>query len=114
MCQALETEMGEMDDVCAGRPTQPASGKRRVPQTPLNPVTQPERPGSDPVATVLTPWAHLRLTTVSPGRACGLVGGRAENGLPGWGLEKTGLEQEDLREDWLSVCVLTEPCGEKD
>lgn len=101
--------------VCApGIPSSLPQGRGGCPQTPLNPVTQPERPGPDPVATVLTPWAHLRLTTVSPGRACGLVGGKAENGLPGWGLEKTGLEQEDLREDWLSVCVLTEPCGKKD
>lgn len=34
-------------------------------------------------------------------------------GLPGWGLREAGLEQEERREDWLSVCVLTEPCGER-
>ena len=67
-----------------------------------------EGPGLDP-----TPCAHLRLTTASPGRVCGLLGGRAEKGLPGWGLEEQGLEQEDRREDWLSEWVLTEPCGEK-
>lgn len=33
--------------------------------------------------------------------------------LHGLGLGEAGLEQEDRREDRLSVCVLTEPCGDK-
>lgn len=36
-----------------------------------------------------------------------------EKGLPARGLREAGLEQEDRKEDWLSVCVLTEPCGDK-
>lgn len=36
-----------------------------------------------------------------------------EKGLPARGLREAGLEQEDRKEDWLSRCVLTEPCGDK-
>lgn len=35
-----------------------------------------------------------------------------EKGLPGLGLREAGLKQADLQEDWLSWCVLREPCGE--
>lgn len=35
-----------------------------------------------------------------------------EKGLPGLGLREAGLKQADLQEDWLSWCVLREPCRE--
>lgn len=57
--------------------------------------------------------AHLWLVTTSPAGVCGLVGGRVEKGLLGRGLREAWLEQEDHREDWLSVCPLREPCGER-
>ena len=57
--------------------------------------------------------AHLRLTTASPARVWGLGWGGVEKGLSGRGLREAGLEQEDRREDWLSVWVLTESCGKR-
>lgn len=42
-----------------------------------------------------------------------MVEGWLQKGLYGRGLGEAGLEQEDRREDRLSVCVLTEPCGDK-
>lgn len=49
-------------------------------------------------------YTHLRTITASPGSRCG---------LPSRGLRGVRLEQEELREDWLLVWVLAEPCGYK-
>lgn len=57
--------------------------------------------------------AHLQPIISSPERAIGLAGGGVEKGLHGLGLKETGLKQADLWEDWLSRCVLREPCGER-
>jgi hypothetical protein len=57
--------------------------------------------------------AHLQPIISSLERATGLVGGGVEKGLQGLGLRETGLKQADLWEDWLSRCVLREPCGER-
>lgn len=102
--------MGEMHGVCAKVPTQPTPGKQRVPQGPLNTATEISR---DLMVRVSTPYTHLRLITASPGRGCWLVGDWVEKGLLARGLREAGLEQEDRREDWLSECVLTEPCGHR-
>ena len=67
----------------------------------------------DLVARGPTCHTYLWLVTTSPAGACGLAAGRVEKGLPGRGLREAWLEQEDRREDWLSVCVLLEPCGER-
>lgn len=106
--------MGEMHSVCA-KPSrlQTAPGKQRVPPCPLNTAIETERPGLGLAAGMPTPCTHLWLITASPARARGLVGAWVEKGLHGWGLREAGLEQEDRREDWLSVCVLTEPCGDR-
>lgn len=65
------------------------------------------------MARVTTPCTHLRLITASPGTVYRLVGDWVDKGLFARGLREAGLEQEDLREDWLSLCVLTEPCRDK-
>lgn len=57
--------------------------------------------------------AHLQPITSSPDRAIGLVGGGVEKGLQGLELREAGLKQPGLWEDWLSRCVLKEPCGER-
>lgn len=80
---------------------------------PLNTAIEMERPGLGLAAGMPTPCTHLRLIAASPARACWLVGAWVEKGLHGWGLREAGLEQEDRREDWLSACVLTEPCGDR-
>lgn len=54
VCQALETEIQEMDGVCARRPTR-STLYRGCPQAPVNPAAETDRPVQDPVATVPTP-----------------------------------------------------------
>lgn len=95
--------------VCQGPPPSLSQGNRGCPHGPLNTATETLR---SLVGRVPTPCTHLRLITASPARVCGLVGD-CTKGLPGRGLREAGLEQEDRREDWLSVCVLTEPCEDK-